>query len=90
MFDIPGMLALVVLIVVFAFLTTRAWRLNNRLLKWASVLIAGLLTLIPALIGMLALNGYAKLKQHYDNPVPTLRAAGTSAQIARGQQWRHL
>ncbi len=58
MFDIPGMLALVVLIVVFAFPTTRAWRLNNRLLKWPACS-SPAADLIPALIGMLALNGYA-------------------------------
>ena len=90
MFDIPGMLVLVVLILLFGFLATRAWRVNNRLLKWIGVLVAGLLTIIPALIGALAVNGYARLNQRYDNPVPTLKATGSSAQIARGQQLAHI
>jgi mono/diheme cytochrome c family protein len=35
---------------------------------------------------VLALVGFAKLNQHYDNPVAAVQVAGTPAQIARGQQ----
>jgi hypothetical protein len=45
MFDIIGVITLVVLIAVFGFLITRAWKLKNAFLKWAGVFIAGLLTL---------------------------------------------
>lgn len=89
MFDIPGMLVVVALIALFGFLTTRAWRLRNPLLKWPAAILAGLLTLLPTLVGGLALNGYARLNQHYDNPVSNLKAEGTSAQIARGEQLAH-
>ena len=47
MFDIAGVLTLVALILVFGFLTLRAWRARNRWLKWIGSLLAGLLTLIP-------------------------------------------
>ena len=34
MFDITGILILIVVIVAFGFLTTRAWKLKNAFLKW--------------------------------------------------------
>ena len=86
MFDTVGILILIVVIAVFAFLTTRAWKLKNAFLKWVGVILTGLLTLIPAALLVLALVGFAKLNQHYDNPVAAVQVAGTPAQIARGQQ----
>jgi len=90
MFDIVGILILVVLIVVFSFLTTRAWKLKNALLKWAGVFISGLLTLIPIALLVLALIGFSKLNAHYDNPAASVQVAGTQAQIARGEQLAHI
>jgi cytochrome c553 len=89
MFDFVGILILVVLIVLFGFLARRAWRLKNVFLKWAGGILTGLLTLIPAALLALALIGYAKLNQHYDNPAATIQVAGTQAQIARGEQLAH-
>lgn len=89
MFDLPGMLVVVVLMALFGFLARRAWRLRNPALRWAGAIVAGLLALLPALVGGLTLNGYAKLNQRYDNPVSALTAEGNSAQIARGQQLAH-
>jgi cytochrome c553 len=86
MFDIVGVLILVVVIAAFGFLTTRAWKLKNAFLKWVGVILSGLLTIIPAALLVLALVGFAKLNQHYDNPVAAVQVAGTPAQIARGQQ----
>jgi cytochrome c553 len=86
MFDIVGVLILVVVIAAFGFLTTRAWKLKNAFLKWVGVILSGLLTIIPTALLVLALVGFAKLNQHYDNPVAAVQVAGTPAQIARGQQ----
>jgi len=86
MFDFTGILILIVVIAVFGFLTTRAWKLKNAFLKWIGVFIAGLLTLVPAALLVLALMGYSKLNQHYDNPAAAIQVAGNPAQIARGQQ----
>jgi len=86
MFDIAGILILVVLIAVFGFLTTRAWKLKNAFLKWVGVFITGLLTLIPAALLVLALMGFSKLNVQYDNPAAVIQVAGTPAQIARGEQ----
>ena len=49
MFDIAGVTILVILVVVFGFLTLRAWKAKNRWLKWIGALLSGLLTLIWAL-----------------------------------------
>lgn len=89
MFDIPGILILIVVIAVFGFLTTRAWKLKKAILKWPAVFFSGLLTLIPAAVLVLALVGFSMLNKHYDNPAATIQVAGTSAQIARGEQLAH-
>jgi mono/diheme cytochrome c family protein len=86
MFDIPGVLILVLFIAIFGFLTFRAWKARNRWLKWIGSLLAGLLTLIPAVLLILALVGYAKLNAHFNNPVDNIQVARTPAQIARGEK----
>ncbi len=89
MFDIVGILILIVVIAVFGFLTTRAWKIKNPFLKWVGVFLTGLLTLIPAALLVLALVGFSKLNKHYDNPVAAIQVAGNPAQIARGEQLAH-
>jgi cytochrome c553 len=86
MFDIAGILMLIVVIALFGFLTTRAWKLKHAFLKWSGVIIAGLLTLIPAALLILALIGFLKLNARYDNPVAAIKVTGTAAQIARGEK----
>jgi cytochrome c553 len=86
MFDLVGILILIVLILAFGFLTFRARKARNRWLKWIGTLIAGLLTLIPAALLILALVGYAKLNARFDNPVEDVQVARTPAQIARGEK----
>jgi mono/diheme cytochrome c family protein len=89
MFDTVGVLVVIGLILLFGFLTARAWRLTNALLKWGGVVIGGLLTLIPTALLVLALVGFYKLNQRHDNPVANIQVAGTAAQIARGEQLAH-
>lgn len=90
MFDITGILILIVVIVAFGFLTTRAWKLRNAFLKWGGVLITGLLTLIPAALLVLALIGFSKLNAQYDNPAAAVQVNGTPAQIARGEKLANI
>src|SRR3989304_9559483 len=90
MFDITGILILVVVIAVFGFLARRAWKIKNAFLKWAGVFITGLLTLIPAAVLALALIGFSKLNARYDNPVAAIQVAGTPAQIARGEKLANI
>lgn len=86
MFDIVGILMLVVLIALFGFLTVRAWTLKTPLLKWGGVTSAGLLTLVSTVLLILALVGFAKLNKRHTNPVAEIQVAGTAAQIARGEK----
>lgn len=86
MFDTVGVLILIVLVVLFGYLSTRAWKLNNAVLKWTSVIVAGLLTLIPTVLLILALVGFAKMNKQFANPVADIHVAGTAAQIARGEK----
>ena len=89
MFDIAGVLILAVLIALFGFLTTRAWKLKNAILRWGGGIIAGLLTLISTAILVLALVGFTKLNERFSNPIANVQVAGTAAQIARGEQLAH-
>jgi cytochrome c553 len=90
MFDIAGVALLVILILVFGFLTLRAWKAKRRWLKWIGTPLAGLLTLIPAALLVLALVGFYKLNQHFDNPAADVQVAGTAAQIARGEKLANI
>ncbi len=90
MFDTIGVLILIILIALFSFLTARAWKLKNAVLKWAGVIISGLLTLIPAALLVLALIGFFKLDKRHDNPVANVQVAGTPAQIARGEKLANI
>ncbi len=90
MFDIAGVALLVVLILIFGFLTVRAWKTKRRWLKWIGALLAGLLTLIPVAMLVLALIGFYKLNQRFDDPVAEIQVAGTAAQIARGEKLANI
>ena len=73
MFDFVGVLILMVVIVLFGFLTTRVWRLRNAFLKWGGVIVTGLPTLLSTVILVLALIGFSKLNEQHDNPVANIR-----------------
>ncbi|MCB0099754.1 MAG: c-type cytochrome [Caldilineaceae bacterium] len=90
MFDITGILVLVVLVGVGGFLTKRAWKLKNTFLKWGGVIMGGLVTLVATVALILGGIGFYKLNQHHDNPLPTLTVAGSPDQIARGEQLAHV
>ncbi len=90
MFDIVGVFIIIVLITLFGYLTTRAWKLKNAMLKWGGVIIAGLLTLISTALLVLALVGFYKLNERFDNPIANVQVTGTAAQIARGEQLAHM
>ncbi|MEZ4860334.1 MAG: cytochrome c [Caldilineaceae bacterium] len=90
MFDVPGVIILIVLIGLFGFLSKRAWQLKNVLLKWISVFLAGLLTLTATALLILGGIGFYKLNQRYANPIPDIQVAGTPDQIARGEKLANI
>lgn len=90
MFNIVSIVMLVILIVVFGFLTLRAWKAKSRWLKWIGTTLSGLITLSFAALLVLALIGFIKLNKRYDNPVAEIQVTGTADQIARGEKLAHV
>jgi cytochrome c553 len=88
--NIVSILILVALIVLFGWLTRRAWRSRHPVVKWGGAALGGLLTLIPAALLALALVGFYKLNQPHDNPVTDVHVAGTPAQVARGAKLANI
>jgi mono/diheme cytochrome c family protein len=88
MIDFVSLLVLVGLTVLFGFLAYRAWGAKNKPVKWAGVIVAGLLTLVFGLVLAVVAFGTFKLNQNYNvsNPVVAVKVAGTPEQLARGKQ----
>ena len=86
MFDFIGVLVLIVLAALFGFLAWRAWGAKNAILKWAGVIVSGLLTLAAVIALALALVGFYKLNVKQPNPVANIKVVGAPEQIARGEK----
>ena len=84
--NIISLLVLVLFVVLFAWLATRAWRAKRAFVKWPAVIVTGLLTLVFAAVTIVAVLGFVKLEARHANPVADLKVAGTAEQIARGGQ----
>lgn len=84
MIDFVGLLVLVVLVALFGYLVLRAWGSKNAILKWVGVVLGGLLTLILALVLIVAVLGTLKLNQNYnaDHPVVEVKAAASQEKLA--------
>ncbi|HLF01479.1 MAG TPA: c-type cytochrome [Anaerolineales bacterium] len=78
-------LVIVVVTVVFGWLTWRAWRAKRWFVKWPGVVLSGLLTLTLAAVSVTAAIGLYTLYVPRGSPVEALQVAGTSEQIARGE-----
>lgn len=78
-------LVLVLVTIGFGWLVTRAWRAKRWFVKWPGVVLSGLLTLILALVSILAASGLYQFYAPRGSPVTELKVAGTPDQIARGQ-----
>ena len=91
MFDIVGLMALVLLSVLCGWLAMRARLAKNAVVKWAGGGLSGLLTvastaaIIVALVGMYRLN---VAPYHY--PAVDVKVAGTPEQLARGERLSRL
>jgi len=78
-------LVLVVVTVALGWLIRRAWGAKNAVLKWGGVILSGLLTLVLALVSVLAAIGLYQLYVPRGSPVEEIQVAGTPEQIARGE-----
>lgn len=90
MFDFVGVAILVIIIVFFAFLFLRARGSKRAWLKWLGAVLAGILTLLFALVLVVALIGFYKLNAPQSNPVSSLKAGGSPEQLARTGRWATL
>jgi len=88
MFDVLGMLGLVLCAILFGWLFTRARRAKLQLLKWGGMVVSGLLTLLLTAAFLVASVGFYRLTvppQKY--PVPEVKLAVSPEQIARGERF---
>jgi mono/diheme cytochrome c family protein len=83
--NLIGLLILVALVVLFGWLTWRAARAKSWFVKIPGVLLAGLLTLVLALIVFVAGKGMLLVYAPPSDPAPNLKVEGTPEQIARGK-----
>jgi mono/diheme cytochrome c family protein len=88
--NIIGVLVLIALVALFAWLTRRAWSSKHKILKLPVLIFTGLLTLVFTLVTVLVLVGFFKLYQPHNNPVANVQVAGTPAQIARGEKLAYI
>jgi mono/diheme cytochrome c family protein len=85
-FDYVGVGVLVILLLLFGFLTWRSWRARNRLVRLLGTIVSGLLTLVFLIVTGAALYGFTLLNRTHTNPVQQLTIAGTPERLARGEK----
>ncbi len=84
--NIVSLLVLVLFAGGFAWLFSRALRAKRLLVKASGLILSGLLTLVFAVVSLVAVIGLVKMEGHHANPVADLKVSGTPEQIARGEQ----
>ena len=91
MFDIVGVVALLVVVVVTVWLATRARRAGNAIVKWAGLVLSSLLALVFGLATVLALVGFYRINFPPDRPaVPDVHVTATPERLARGARFAGL
>src|SRR5512147_266371 len=79
------LLVLVALVVLFAWLTKRAWGSNHKILKWPLLVLSGLVTLLLLLITVIGAKGTIQMYSSYPVLAAPAVGASTPEQIARGE-----
>lgn len=84
--NLVSLLVLLALVVLFGYLAKRAWGTRRgAIVKWLGVILAGLLTLLVALVFIVATIGFLKVTVPPGNPASTVKVQGTPQQLARGE-----
>jgi mono/diheme cytochrome c family protein len=81
---------LLLLAVGFAFLVTRARIAKSWLIRWPFAIVAGLLTVLFALVGVVDLRGIYTLSAASPIPVGALKASASSDALTRGQHLAYV
>ncbi len=84
------LLVLIALVVLFGWLTLRAWKAKRWFIKWPGLVLSGLLTLVFALVVFVAGSGLAKMYVPTSEPAPNLKVEGTPEQVARGKYLAYI
>jgi cytochrome c553 len=88
--NVIGLLVLLALVVLFGWLAKRAWGSKRKILKWVGIVLASLMTLILAVVTVVAAIGVYKTSAPQGNAVAAITVAGTTDQIARGAKFAAL
>ena len=83
--NILGWLLILAVAVGFGLLARRLWRVKNRILKWAGVVLSTLFALIFTLVSVLVLVGMLKSYPTHKVQAPELSVALTPENIQRGE-----
>jgi len=73
------------LVILFGWLTRRAWRARNPFLKWIGAILGSLFMLVALFVDGLGLIGLYRFYNPPMSPVKELQVEGTPEQIARGE-----
>ena len=84
MYETVDLVVQIVIAALFAWFGVRAWRSQNRLLKWGGSSSAFFLAVVASVMIALTSAGLLKLSAR-TAATPTLKVAGTASQIQRGQ-----
>src|SRR5258705_637442 len=84
MFELLALVMLIMIATLLAWLSLRAWRTKNGIIKWGSTSLAALLSTAVTLISLTTIVGLFKLHSR-SAPAPVTNVAGTPEQIQRGK-----
>ncbi len=89
MIDFIGLAIVLILAAAFGYLVKRAWGSKNTILKWAGVILGGLLTLIFAAAFIAAVIGTIRLNGNFNasNPASNVKVAANAEQLAWGEKY---
>jgi hypothetical protein len=90
MFDVVGVLGLLSLTVLFAWLGRRAWRAEKKWVRWTGVPVASLLALLLVVGLGAALLGFYRLNRTYDNPPTQLAVTPGPENVERAERYVKL
>lgn len=79
-------LILVLFFVLFGWLTVKAWQARRAAVRIVGVMLAGLITLLSALIIGLSIRGFVISQTPRNFPIADLQVQGTPEQIAHGEK----
>ena len=79
------LLVVIGLVFLFGWLTRRAWRVSNPLVKWLGTILGGLLMLAALSVSVVGLFGLYRFNKPSFNPVKEVQVEATPERVARGE-----